>query len=356
MRYSRVYFAALGLLIACGSDPERARPAPSDPNANVAGSGASASSAGAANQSGSGAGAGIAGSVGGGGSGGSYAGGAGPTTAGTAGVGNQASGAGAGGGAGEPTTASDCDPTHDWSNVDVISELATPHEERLLALSADERSLVFERSTGANARLLIADRADPSAPFEVHELDVPAEYDWTRGVALNGDGSRLLVISQDGRSFAELARSERGASFGAALETWRYAPLNTLALYTGAQYRSPRFGLNGQALSFLALIGTWNIELSSITAQGDFGASVPLDTSAFVSHSETPRILTGIARDLRAVFYWDAAESAQRVAHRRTATQPFYDFTTIAGVSGAIPNAECDRLYVTREGDVALAR
>jgi hypothetical protein len=81
------------------------------------------------------------------------------------------------------------------------------------------------------------------------------------------------------------------------------------------------------------------------------GAALHASANAFQTAGPSRRRPTGIAADDRTLFYWDEVDSTEKMAWRPTPTGTFDHFETLGGsFRGAVPNANCDKLYYSAAG------
>jgi hypothetical protein len=256
------------------------------------------------------------------------------------------------------TDAPNCPALLAFGPIESLSELDTSAEEVPLALTPDELVLVFERVDGAASRLLLAERASRTTPFDAPvELVLPSGYAAGEGVALTPDGLRLVLISDDGKRFGQLTRAGHGAAFSSEIDEAPFAPLNTLAIHTGDAYTAPVLSAGGELLVFSAYAASDSLVYVATQSELQLWQSpAPQDAFWFAGGGAALKLPTGISSDLRTLFYYDEGTSQQAAVWRRSPGDPFDQKQVFAGYRGAIPNASCDAIYTSLAGELILAR
>jgi hypothetical protein len=323
-------------LAACGSDDKT----PPPPASGSAGS----SQAGAGNRSGSGnAGGDAAAAAGGveqqpeGGSGGS-----GPIFGSIGGEFQEAEGGA------PPNPPPRCDPATEWGNPVALANLSTPGaDERLLGMTADERTLVFAR----DAQLYVADRDDATEDFAAPiEVVLPLEYGFENGLSLSADGLTLLVVKQDKLGFADISRTARGKTFDGSPSVSRFGLVNGVLTMSGV-VAWPALSADG-TLVLTRLEGT---DQTGFRIRGEkFDDAVRIDSSTFGAVDGKHKLSQSLSSDARTLFFFD-----EDVGHAAAlgSTTPRAAFTLrmeLPGLLSAFASEGCERLYGTLEVDGSL--
>src|SRR5687767_10799038 len=122
----------------------------------------------------------------------------------------------------------------------------------LLSMSSNELSVVFTTGVDESLTLHVGDRTSVDADFSEQAVSLPAGYLGSRGVALSGDGQKLIIVRDDGSGFAELSRSARASAFGIEPDETRFAKINGVRPMSGESVGWPVLSSDGQALYFVS--------------------------------------------------------------------------------------------------------
>ena len=345
----------LALAAACSSDSDDRAPTVSDGGASAKAGAGGRSSVGKSGSGGTGD-LGSAGSADGG-------------TAGAAGSG-QTSGEGGEGGEGGawepgmviPVAPGACSEAATWANATVLEGISTDADEQLLALTPDELDILFLRDGSP----MSAHRDLASVEFGVADaLIIPAGYGIDGGVALSADGKTLVLLSTSGQRFAAFTRTSRSAAFGESADPTAFAELNGRAIQTMQHYAAPVLAPDGKSFVFSAFTpiptggfasgfeGVAVVYEAVWTASGwSMPASISLDL--FDGTSLARALPSGLASDSRTLFYFDEGSGQQMARFRDRPDAPLYGALELATRRGAVPNANCDRLYYSSSGDILV--
>jgi hypothetical protein len=321
----RSFWLALGLVVACGGGEDERHPAAPE-------QGGTSSKAGSGPRSGS----------------------ASKPEAGQAGEAEPEGGAqGEGGAAGEPPIIYEMGglPQNMPGICDPLLELGEPQAQdvgvsgaTLLAMSSDELSVAFTTGADDTLALHVADRASVDAGFGELTVGLPEGYQAAKGVALSGDGRKLVIVREDGSGFAELSRSGRGVAFGVEPDEARFAKINALRPMSGASVGWPVLSADGQALYFVSYFGQAHVRQCKLEA-GVFSIGQPIDEFTLGGEAGKYKLLSGISEDQRAIFFFDEATSHATALFRSAPDAPFYEPLDLGERQGAAPNKDCSRIY-----------
>jgi hypothetical protein len=236
-----------------------------------------------------------------------------------------------------PNPATLCAQDAAWETTP-LEGVNTEADERLLALTPDERTLVFAR----DQQLFVWDDGEAS-PFTL-----PAGYSPELGVSLEADGLSLVIVQEEGLSFATVSRLTRSGSFELTPNEAPFKALNEARVTSGGQFSSPVLSAGGESLYFTVRMGTTVANVWR--ARGVAFAERKLqDPSVFGTEDGQAKLVVGVAADERTLFVFDEALEhvtgmwSPTPAAELTSRVPFEGFHT------ATPNAACDRIYATTE-------
>lgn len=276
--------------------------------------------------------------------------------------------AGEGGGAGWdegtiiPITPGACSETAVWADASPVESISTAANERLLSISSDELDIVFERD-GVPMR---AHRELASAAFdEAVALTVADGYSVDAGAALSADGKTLVLLSTTGQSFAAFTRSSRSEDFGTSADDSAFVGINQRAIQTSQHYAAPVLSPDGKSFVFAAYSPvpeggfTGSFQGVSLVYEAWWtanGWAMPesISQDLFDGTSIARPLPSGLSADSRTLFYWDEASGKQMARFRDRPDAPLYTVVELDKRTGAAPNAECDRLYYSSNGDILL--
>jgi hypothetical protein len=236
-----------------------------------------------------------------------------------------------------------CDPTLSLGDAQPLSLGESGLQ--LLSTTSDELSVAFLTGSGADAVLHVADRAAKSADFAEVSVTLPATYEAVSGVSLSGDGRRLMLVHTGHGGFGELIRSARGADFSGAADTTRFAKLNILKGMTGNSLGWPVLSNDGHDLYYVSYFGKALVVQASAQADGNFDFGAEIDEFTLGGEEGKYKLLSGLAADQRAIFYFDEDTGHSAALFRSHPGAPFYSPLDLGARHGAAPSQDCDRIY-----------
>jgi len=352
-----VLSATLALAAACSSGSDAHAPA-------ISGGGASNARAGDAGQS-SGGDTQVGGRASGGKSNTS-------DEAGQGGIGNAAGASGEAGAFGEGGAAglepgvvvvvppSACSESAKWKAPSPLTGIAGNGEERLLSITADELDILFVR----DGSVLLAHRTKASGDFgATSEVSVPAGYDVVAGAALSPDGKELVLVAKTGQAFAALTRASRSATFSAAADESPFYAINQRAIQTMEHYAAPVLAPNGESLVYTGFTpepeqgfpeGVEGVSrvYESRWVSGSWQMPESISEGFFDGTTAARPLASGLSSDSRTLFYFDEGTMKQAARFRDRPDAPLNVLIDLGHREGAVPNAGCDTLYYTADGDV----
>lgn len=278
-------------------------------------------------------------------------------------VGGGAAGEGGAGNAGEPPITYEmgglpqnmpglCDPAMKLGAAE-LQELAVPGA-TLLAMTADERSLAFTTGSADNLVLYVADRASPEDDFVELQVTIPDGYSAASGVSLSNDARTLVLTRADHSGFAELTRMAPTALFGVDPNEARFAKINALKPMSGHSVGWPVLSSDGKSLYFVSYFGQAWVKQSELGSDDVFDIGQEIDEFTLGGPSGEYKLISGLARDQRAIFFADEATKHAMALFRSRPGAPFYDPLDLGERQGAAPNADCTRVYSTVEGELVF--
>lgn len=248
---------------------------------------------------------------------------------------------------GAPSPEPLCDPEARWKDAQPLAGVSTEAgDERLLGMTHDERTLVFERGDA----LWLAERASADVDFSAPTaLTLPAGYSASRGLALGPNGVSLVLVREGGLGFAELTRSGRGAAFGAEPSDQRFRQVNEARMFSGGELSSPVLSEDGTTFFYVVR----SVGRSDVwRATGDaLSERTLLDPVSLGADGDLAKLTLSITADSRTLFLFD--EALGHVVGLWSAT-PAAELTRavpFADLESAFTNADCSRLYGTRARD-----
>ena len=347
--YTLTAFAvALGFGVACSSSSDSHAPTLADGGASAKGGTGGRTSAGKS-----------------GGGGRSEGGNAGEADEGGA-AGGDAAGAGGEGGLEPgmiiPVTPGSCSQTAAWASAAPLAVISSEANEQLLAITADELDVLFLRDSlpmRAHRELAGESFGEPVA------LDVPSGYGLSAGAALSADGLTLVLLETGGQGFAAFTRASRAESFGTTPDASSFTGLNQRALQTMQHYAAPVLAPDGKRFVFAAFTpepeagfptgfaGT-SVVYESTWSMSGWSMPESISQNLFDGTTAARALPSGLASDSRTLFYLDEASGTQKARFRDRPDAPLYTVVDLAERTGAVPDAKCDRLYYSSNGDVLI--
>lgn len=251
---------------------------------------------------------------------------------------------------GAPSTAPpQCDPEASWGHATALPAIDTDADERLLSMAPDELTLVFSRE-GA---LFVAERASAAAEFaDVAGLSLPSGYDAERGLALDASGLSLVVVSEDGASFAEISRPSRGVAFGTKPSAGRFVAVNDARTFSGGELSSPVLSEDGRTFFYVEQRGGRSDVWRATGAA--FDQRSKLDTVTLGGDEGMAKFTLSVSADERALFVFDEALGHVVGLWSTTPAGAFTQAVSLPDLVSAFVNADCTRLYGTRASGTSL--
>ena len=240
-----------------------------------------------------------------------------------------------------------CDAEASWGEPIALSGINTADaDERLLAMTHDELSLVFSRA----GTLFVADRSNADTDFGAPvQLTLPGGYTHERGLSLSADGRSLVIVSQTGDAFAEVARASRSGAFGGSADTARFVALNDNASFYGGVLSAPVLAASGQSFFYTQRMATTSYVFRA-RGTSEFSAPEMQDVVTLGATDGKAKLGQSVSADERVIFVFDEALGHAAGLWSATATAAFTELVELPGLESAFTNVACSRLYGT--GDV----
>ena len=242
-----------------------------------------------------------------------------------------------------------CDPAAKWGKPVPLAKLSTKQaDERLLAMSHDELSLIFSRGS----ELLVADRSDAQGDFAAPvTITLPSEYTFESGLALSSDGLTLVAIRKDLSAFADVTRGSRGQTFDAAPNTSRFSWVN-LTLGQSGQLSWPVLSADDKTFVFTRLEGS---DMTAFRIRGDhFDKAEVLDPVTLGAVDGKHKLTQSLSADERTLFFFDEAVGHVAALGSMNTRAAYIERFELPGLLSAFSNVGCGRLYGTLEVDGSL--
>ncbi|MEO7033584.1 MAG: hypothetical protein ABI548_06895 [Polyangiaceae bacterium] len=247
---------------------------------------------------------------------------------------------------------STCSEAANWTAAAPVMGVSTTSDEKLLSITADELDIVFAR----DGALLHAHRATATAAFDAGTaITLPDGYSEVGGASLSADGKTLVVVQTDGLGFAALTRASRTADFGMTADPSAFVGLNARAVQTQEHCAAPVLAPDGKSLVFAAYSlapGATARVYESLLSSGAWAMPEDVSYDIFDGTTEKRALPSGLSADSRTLFYYDEATSKQAARFRDRPDAPLYTVVDLGDRVGAIPNAACDHVYYTSNGNV----
>jgi hypothetical protein len=258
-------------------------------------------------------------------------------------------GEGAEGGA-PPLVSATCDLLAVWGNPQPLAGISTPDaDETLLALTADELSLIFRR----DSELYRSERASRDEAWQTPVgVTLPEGYTAEHGVALSQDGLRLVLTQADRRAFAEITRSSRDDDFGPTADSSAFFAINDESGYQNYDYGWPLIAVSDQALYYVGQYGNSFVFPSTREAAGWIPGWELYDASSGLGGNA--RLITGLSADERTLFAFDEHLGYVVSVWRDGPSEPFKLGGELPERLTALPSVSCQQLYTTRVVDASL--
>ena len=317
-------------------------------------------------------GAGGRSAVGKAGSGAAEGGSAGETEGGSAG---QVDDGGAGGSSGDggeaglpegmiiPVTPGACSESATWVGATPLEGISTDANEQLLAITPDELDVLFLRDGSA----MRAHRDSASTAFgAADEMIIPDGYGVEAGVALSADGKTMVLLATGEQSFAAFTRTSRSEGFDASPDDTAFIGINQRAIQTMQKYAAPVLAPDGKSFVFAAFTpepaGGFvsgfegiSVVFESLSTTNGWAMPESISQNLFDGTSAARALPSALSNDSRTLFYVDEASGRQMARFRDRADAPLYDVVDLDTRTRAVPDAQCDRLYYSSDGDILVA-
>ncbi|MET0789936.1 MAG: hypothetical protein ABW061_00315 [Polyangiaceae bacterium] len=249
-----------------------------------------------------------------------------------------------------------CSQNADWGSPLALPGVSGTGDERLLSITADELDIVFVR----DGTLRRAHRDKASADFDTPStVTIPADYGVSDGATLSADGKTLLLVATSGQGFAVLTRTSRSAAFGTTADTSAFFGLNARAVQTMEHYTSPVLSPDGKSLIYTGFTpnpttgdaGVARV-YESLWANDTWQMPESISDGFFTGTTAARPLPSGLSADSRTLFYFDEKTSKQAARFRDRPDAPLNVLVDLGDREGAIPNAACDVLYYSSDGNV----
>jgi len=245
-----------------------------------------------------------------------------------------------------PPPPSQCNPTMSLgATTKVLGESAT--DERFAGITRDERTIAWT----AGGSVYIADRDSADGTFGAPQLVTSSAV--ADGVAISHDGTYLVAVGADRRSFLPFEREERTGAFAAASD----APFATLidTLDATESIGDPVF-VNSEVVLLYSVYGKSADTFRLAGRISIFASFFPSSTLAFEelrAQGTARRRPTGTGDDFQTIFYWDEVTQTEKLA-RLNGSEQILSVQDLGARPWAQTNASCDRVYFGA-GDLAFA-
>ncbi len=220
----------------------------------------------------------------------------------------------------------------------------------LLAMTPDELSVAFSTGMGESLSLHVADRESTSADFVPLVVALPDGYEAASGVSLSSDGLKLVLVTTEHSGFGMVSRPRRGEAFGADVETEPFSRLNAQKPMSGRELGWPVLSSEGTDLYYLSYFGQGLVAQSKLGADGVFALGTEIDEYTLGGDVGGYKHINGLSVDQRAIFFYDELSQHAMALFRDRADAPFYDPVDLGDRRGAVPNADCTRIYSSVAG------
>lgn len=262
-----------------------------------------------------------------------------------------------------PVTPGACSETAAWANAAKLEGISTAANEQLLAVTADELDILFLRDGVA----LLSHRDLISAAFDTTiAITIADGYGVDAGAALSADGKTMVLLATTGQSFAAFTRPSRSADFAATADDSAFTGINQRALQTMQHYAAPVLAPDGKTFVFSGFtskptagfpsgVEGVSVVYESMWTTNGWAMPESISQGLFDGTTATRPLPSGLASDSRTLFYLDEASGKQMARFRDRPDAPLYTVVDLDTRSRAVPNAQCDRLYYSSDGDVLVA-
>jgi hypothetical protein len=239
-----------------------------------------------------------------------------------------------------------CDPSAIWGSGSPVPGIPTGGSERLLAVTADERYLLF--ATDEAGVVFLASRTAADLPFgAAKKVSLPPGYGADGRAALGSGALRLVIVRDDGLALAQISRDSEIDLFSTVADEAPFASLNQISQLASRKLASPVFSAGGERLYLVGLApsGVSAPLVISRGADGVFGFPTALSDGFFVGLQGSARLLTGVAPDETALFLRDEGTGEAQVVWSTTLGANLEKSVSLGARQGAQPAGGCHRLY-----------
>lgn len=225
-----------------------------------------------------------------------------------------------------------------------VAGVDTTADERLLAMTHDEKTLVFARGPS----LFVVDDGTPTA------VSLPAGFTHEAGVAIAPSGLSLVVVAGDAKSFAEVSRAQRSGAFSSSVSAQRFSVINDAVVFSGDTLSSPALSADGASLYYTAHKG--NTSTYVWRARGAaFEDTQRLYTETLGGTNGKAKRVVSVAADERTLFVFDEALGYVTGYWTTTTTADFIRAVPFEGFESIFTSQGCARIYGTTEVGGSLA-
>lgn len=231
---------------------------------------------------------------------------------------------------------------------------------RLVAVSSDERTVVWAEDAPNGVRVFHGERDASDEPFRnARRLNADA-FALDEGAALTPDGLRVVFVAADRKRFVELARPNRNAAFSPAQDD-RFAALNfhgSVVLPIAQRYGDPLFSSDGAAFVYSVhgggLVHTVHV---ATLVDGGFALGEAWSDPLLVADDFSRKRPTALSADHRTLVFWDEALGRTRGGFRGSAQGTLERIVDLDARKAVRVNAGCTAVYFTRDAqrDVLFA-
>ena len=258
----------------------------------------------------------------------------------------------------DPTIEPLCPADAEWGSPQKLSTVSTDGEdERLLAISPDELTIVFQRGDVA----FVADRSKTTEDFSPAQvLTVPDGYDVELGVTLTPDGLTVVFTHEDSSGFGEVSRNSRGEAFSLVADEARYLVLNSLYPMAGIKLSHPVIAGSDLELWWVETrseTSVWfaSYEVPEIARGSQVGCNELGCTLMLDGYEGQKKLLTGLSSDLLTVFVVDDVIGQEaRFRSNPEVDAGFFESVALEPRLDVQSNASCTRLYYSSGGDIVF--
>lgn len=240
----------------------------------------------------------------------------------------------------------DCAPGGVWGAGSAVPSSAGAGAS-LVGVTPDELTLVWSEASGSERLYFVADRASVNEAF-----GAPRELGDMSVLAVSPDGLRLAVLSLDHSALVALTRVDRASDFGSEAEG-EFSALDADARDKGWSFSSGVFSPDDRTLFYTvgAADSKYLLHVARRADAGPWGVGTLLEQCELEVHGGYGRYPTGVSADGKTLFFFDSWRGVTRAAWRAAETSAFTWFKDLGRLSGAQPNASCDRLYFSVSGE-----